>query len=77
MASSVSILHSDQLHLRLNAIVASICSIDCSFLEVVGINTFGLAYLPNLAYFDMFLAYPNVELNSFRNFQQFCERKHS
>ena len=32
LASSVSILHSDELHLRLNVIMASLCSIDCSWL---------------------------------------------
>ena len=32
LASSVSILHSDSFHLRLNVIVASLCSIDCSWL---------------------------------------------
>ena len=31
-ASSVSILHSDQLHLQLNVIAGSLCSIDCSWL---------------------------------------------
>jgi len=31
-ASSVSILHSDELHLWLNVIVTSLCSIDCSWL---------------------------------------------
>jgi len=35
LASSVSIVHSDYLHLRLNVIVASLCSIDCLWLLCV------------------------------------------
>jgi len=50
------------------------------FLELVGINIFSLAYLLNLAYFwatNYFWHIQNVELNYFRNFQHFCEWKHS